>query len=283
MGRCCGDEPWLFRERWEKLFEDFCDVKQEKFDPSRVSELYDTIKYCALHHRTFLFAIFNENPARDPQTSVPQDRRLHELYGRAKALFDLVAPQEYGIEPEEKYVCHFYTASNFRLRVLREEIGVLTSLPLLRNVVEDLERARNNEECSLTLYFTKESHIHTLVNLVLLSGLPIANRRIPELDYCVCPFLNPSGCFNEPSEYHSHTLRRSPHPQGVSSELRLFAGSSCTSEIMAAASPIKSILSDCRSAKVHTHRMCLTLRWMLGIRSMCRLAGKWKNKQLSAK
>ncbi|KIP08313.1 hypothetical protein PHLGIDRAFT_382020 [Phlebiopsis gigantea 11061_1 CR5-6] len=164
---CCGDEPWLFRERWEKLFEDFCDVKQEKFDPSRVSELYDTIKYCALHHRTFLFAIFNENGARPEDGQQPQDRRLHELYGRAKALFDLVAPQEYGIEPEEK-----------------EEIGVLTSLPLLRNVVGDLENARNNEECSLTLYFTKESHIHTLVNLVLLSGLPIANRRIPELDYC---------------------------------------------------------------------------------------------------
>ncbi|EKM59188.1 uncharacterized protein PHACADRAFT_249460 [Phanerochaete carnosa HHB-10118-sp] len=165
---CCGDEPWLFRERWEKLFEDFCDVKQEKFDPSRVSELYDTIKYCALHHRTFLFAIFNETGDAPPDGGQqPQDRRLHELYARAKALFDLVAPQEYGIEPEEK-----------------EEIGVLTSLPLLRNVVGDLERARNNEESSLTLYFTKESHIHTLVNLVLLSGVPIVNRRIPELDYC---------------------------------------------------------------------------------------------------
>ncbi|KAJ3736389.1 histidine phosphatase superfamily-domain-containing protein [Lentinula guzmanii] len=162
---CCGDEPWLFRERWEKLFEDFCDVEQKKFDPSRVSELYDTIKYCALHHRTFLFSIFNERETQDPQQ--PQDRRLHELYGRAKALFDLVAPQEYGIDPDEK-----------------EEIGVLTSLPLLQNVVRDLEAARNNGESSLTLYFTKESHIHTLVNLVLTSGLPIANRRIPELDYC---------------------------------------------------------------------------------------------------
>ncbi|KAI0268211.1 cortical actin cytoskeleton protein asp1 [Gloeopeniophorella convolvens] len=161
---CCGDEPWLFRERWEKLFEDFCDVKPEKFDPSRVSELYDTIKYCALHHRTFLFAIFDESGGQENHQ--PRDRKLHELYGRAKALFDLVAPQEYGIEPEEK-----------------EEIGVLTSLPLLRKVVEDLEEARNHGESSLTCYFTKESHIHTLVNLVLLSGLPIANRRIPELDY----------------------------------------------------------------------------------------------------
>ncbi|KAG8745708.1 hypothetical protein FRC10_007188 [Ceratobasidium sp. 414] len=179
---CCGDEPWLFRERWEKLFEgeslnrctsdnllilrhsDFCNVKQEKFDPSRVSELYDTLKYCALHHRTFLFAIFDENGGNE--LGAPKNRTLHELYGRAKALFDLVAPQEYGIEPDEK-----------------EEIGVLTSLPLLRNVVHDLQEARNNGECSLTLYFTKESHIHTLVNLVLQSGLPIANPRIPELDY----------------------------------------------------------------------------------------------------
>ncbi|KAF9462620.1 histidine phosphatase superfamily-domain-containing protein [Collybia nuda] len=162
---CCGDQPWLFRERWEKLFEDFCDVEQKKFDPSRVSELYDTIKYCALHHRTFLFAIFDDQVRNDP-VQPPHDRQLHELYGRAKALFDLVAPQEYGIDPDEK-----------------EEIGVLTSLPLLRNVVADLEAARTNGESSLTLYFTKESHIHTLVNLVLLSGLPIANRRIPELDY----------------------------------------------------------------------------------------------------
>ncbi|KAG8929389.1 hypothetical protein FRC02_005637 [Tulasnella sp. 418] len=128
---CCGDEPFLFRERWEKLFEDFCEVKQEKFDPSRVSELYDALKFSALHHRTFLFAIFSEQGQK-------ADRKLHELYARAKALFDLVAPQEYGIEPAEK-----------------EEIGVLTSLPLMRKIVEDLEGAKNSGQAGLTVYFTK--------------------------------------------------------------------------------------------------------------------------------
>jgi hypothetical protein len=40
---CSGDSPWLFKERWEKIFEDWVGVKQEKFDPSRVSELYDSV------------------------------------------------------------------------------------------------------------------------------------------------------------------------------------------------------------------------------------------------
>jgi len=93
----------------------------------------------------------------------------------------------------------------------REEIGILTSLPLLRNVVSDLEAARNNGESSLTVYFTKESHIHTLVNLVLLSGLPIANRRIPELDYAVCSFSSSVDFFDLVSvAYHLRTLREEP-------------------------------------------------------------------------
>jgi len=91
---------------------------QSFFLPSdlQVSELYDTIKYCALHHRTFLFTIFGEQGGNEGG-SQGKDRRLHELYARAKALFDLVAPQEYGIEPNEKYFiraqpirCLFLTA-----------------------------------------------------------------------------------------------------------------------------------------------------------------------------
>ncbi|CAK9782518.1 actin cytoskeleton organization and biogenesis-related protein [Cutaneotrichosporon oleaginosum] len=166
---CSGDSPWLFRERWEKIFDDWVGVKQEKFDPSRVSELYDSIKYDSLHNRNFLFAVFDPKGKglASRAGAEHQDRRLHELYARAKVLFDLVAPQEYGFDAEAK-----------------EEIGVLTSLPLLRKVWGDLEEAKTTGKSLACFYFTKESHITTFVHLLLASGMPFTNVRIPELDYC---------------------------------------------------------------------------------------------------
>lgn len=112
---------------------------------------------------------------------------LHDLYGKAKALFDLVSPQEYGFDAEAK-----------------EEIGILTSLPLLRKVWEDMEEAKTTGKSLACFYFTsvpmplslkpksrtgwlisrKESHITTFVHLLMASGLPFSNVRIPELDYC---------------------------------------------------------------------------------------------------
>ncbi len=235
----------MFKERWEKLFSEFCD--SEKIDPSKISELYDTMKFDALHNRQFLEWVFTpsssileelskaesqpydeanneESPAPNNkvdrkdstglekpiekknfaqrmglrrgsnpnaqsgtqnesqgsyfklymgsgQTKAKQDARLsklRELYKLAKVLFDFVGPQEYGIEDSEKL-----------------EIGLLTSLPLLKEMVKDLEEVQASEDAKSFIYFTKESHIYTLLNCILEGGIKtkIERNAIPELDY----------------------------------------------------------------------------------------------------
>ncbi|EPS44359.1 hypothetical protein H072_1665 [Dactylellina haptotyla CBS 200.50] len=237
---CCGEDPALFRERWEKLFVEFCETKGKEPDPSKISELYDTMKFDALHNRQFLETIFtpssevmeeegivetstsglgslsgppgpsaenadaggilrshrlgrrrNSRRAASPQgrlsitddgtdAAAKADRfraplkddfrltKLRELYRLAKVLFDFVSPQEYGIDNNEKL-----------------EIGLLTSLPLLKQIVKDLEEVQASENAKSFFYFTKESHVYTLLNCIMESGVKTKMERnaIPELDY----------------------------------------------------------------------------------------------------
>ncbi|KAF2032340.1 hypothetical protein EK21DRAFT_98995 [Setomelanomma holmii] len=255
---CCNEGPELFKERWEKLFKEFADA--DKVDPSKISELYDTMKFDALHNRAFLEWVFtpdatfiDEDAILDPTKSTPEQSaktspttaptpvatdppskadgkdlnsekplehraslshrmgfrrksevaikppappsyvnesyfklytglgtaaskaqmdarlvKLREMYHLCKVLFDYIGPQEYGIESEEKL-----------------EIGLLTSLPLLKEIVMDLEELQASEMPKCFFYFTKESHIYTLLNCILEGGIKtkIERNAIPELDY----------------------------------------------------------------------------------------------------
>ena len=122
------------------------------------------LSHDGLHNRQFNETVFAD-PAVVDEDLDKRLTHLHELYRKALALFSFICPREYGITPEEK-----------------EEIGFLTSMPLLKNIVEDLKGAKESKGiCSL--YFTKESHIHTLLNLVLASELNVVMQKIPPLDY----------------------------------------------------------------------------------------------------
>ncbi|KAF9631475.1 Histidine phosphatase superfamily clade-2 [Lasiodiplodia theobromae] len=282
---CSGEDPELFRERWEKLFKEFCD--EEKVDPSKISELYDTMKFDALHNRQFLEWVFTPDsslleedtleetalgasntasakstqppspsePMHDPpkehdkgsisqrigfrrrseaasafnnrskeQSPAPESyfnlfegvgngslpskvktdarlERLRELYKLCKVLFDYIGPQEYGITDAEKL-----------------EIGLLTSLPLLKEIVKDLEEVQASEDPKSFFYFTKESHIYTLLNCILEGGIQTKIKRnaIPELDYLsqICFELfesqNSTGA-DEPSSFN-YSIRISLSP-----------------------------------------------------------------------
>ncbi|CAG8539284.1 855_t:CDS:2 [Cetraspora pellucida] len=164
---CCSENPLLFKERWEKLFKDFCDVDRHMFDPSKISELYDSLKYDALHNRQFLETIFVD------QNGNKSTAEIKGLYQRAKILFDFVAPQEYGIENKDKLL-----------------IGILLSDLLLKNIIENLEitfelyeRHRGlsgDKEYSLRVAFSPGAHYPNIMDLQLDARhcLIVAPRKI---------------------------------------------------------------------------------------------------------
>ncbi|CCE61879.1 hypothetical protein TPHA_0B02070 [Tetrapisispora phaffii CBS 4417] len=231
---CCGEDPFLFKERWEKLFKEFVSV--EKLDPSKISELYDTIKYDSLHNREFLehafdpsgfdhqiidevsshflvnnypvnvlaknnfkitdtvpkhsssstasrsssllgssgWVIESKKPVdfeKTQQSSCFEKRRFilfQELFKLTKVLFDFICPKEYGIKDSEKL-----------------DIGLLTSLPLARQILDDIDAMKTRQDPECIAYFTKESHIYTLLNIIYESGIPmrIPRNALPEFDY----------------------------------------------------------------------------------------------------
>nr|XP_042132004.1 inositol hexakisphosphate and diphosphoinositol-pentakisphosphate kinase 1 isoform X8 [Peromyscus maniculatus bairdii] len=143
----------LMLQRWSKLERDFRQ-KSGRYDISKIPDIYDCVKYDVQHNGSLGL------------------QGTAELLHLSKALADVVIPQEYGISREEKM-----------------EIAVGFCLPLLRKILLDLQRTHEDESVNklhplysrgvlspgrhvrTRLYFTSESHVHSLLSVFRYGGL----------------------------------------------------------------------------------------------------------------
>ncbi|XP_039346867.1 inositol hexakisphosphate and diphosphoinositol-pentakisphosphate kinase 1 isoform X4 [Mauremys reevesii] len=143
----------LMLQRWSKLERDFR-MKNGRYDISKIPDIYDCIKYDVQHNCTLKL----EGTA--------------ELFKLSKALADVIIPQEYGISKEEKL-----------------EIAIGFCLPLIKKIQLDLQRTHEDESVNklhplysrgvlspgrhvrTRLYFTSESHVHSLLSIFRYGGL----------------------------------------------------------------------------------------------------------------
>ena len=173
---CCSESPLLFKERWDKHFNDVLssgdsetDGKEDcwKVDLSRISDLYDSIRYDAIHHRQFLVQMLvgeSEVNKEDDSENVSIYERnyksLVNLFDDLHRLFRMITPLEYGFTRGE------------RLRISKQISG-----KLMAKVVQELEEACavESSEPFVRLFFTKETHMHALMNLIRYSGIPLSS------------------------------------------------------------------------------------------------------------
>ena len=149
----------LMHSRWSKLYKDF-KSKSGQFDISKVPDIYDCIKYDRDHNNSHL-----------------KLKNIDKLYYLAQAMADCIISQEYGITVKEKI-----------------DIALGYCVPLLKKIKCDLQHTSEDSSFRLDptklkgkvlaspgrhvrtrLYFTSESHIHSLLNVLRFGELATLN------------------------------------------------------------------------------------------------------------
>ncbi|XP_036820064.1 inositol hexakisphosphate and diphosphoinositol-pentakisphosphate kinase 2 isoform X6 [Oncorhynchus mykiss] len=143
----------LMLQRWSKLERDFR-MKSGRYDISKIPDIYDCVKYDVQHNATLGL------------------EDTLELFRLSRALADIIIPQEYGINKVEKL-----------------DIAYAYCLPLVKKIQLDLQRTHEDESVNklhplysrgvmspgrhvrTRLYFTSESHVHSLLSTFRYGGL----------------------------------------------------------------------------------------------------------------
>jgi hypothetical protein len=153
-----GETIHLMADRWEKLYKDFYSAKLGMYDLSKVPDVYDSIRYEVLHNSHL------------PLTG------MSELFDLATKFENTVVPQEYGTVADDK-----------------RRIGSMMCNSLLDKIKHDLLVSKSNTSGDIRymldsshaphleinsidravrsrLYFTSESHLYTLLNVLRYSA-----------------------------------------------------------------------------------------------------------------
>uniref|UniRef100_A0A671LH51 Inositol hexakisphosphate and diphosphoinositol-pentakisphosphate kinase n=1 Tax=Sinocyclocheilus anshuiensis TaxID=1608454 RepID=A0A671LH51_9TELE len=143
----------MMLQRWSKLERDFR-MKSGRYDISKIPDIYDCVKYDVQHN----ISLGLED--------------TYELFKLSRALANTVIPQEYGINKVEKL-----------------DIAYAYCLPLVKKIQLDLQRTHEDESVNklhplysrgvlspgrhvrTRLYFTSESHVHSLLSIFRYGGL----------------------------------------------------------------------------------------------------------------
>ncbi|KAH1215758.1 Inositol hexakisphosphate and diphosphoinositol-pentakisphosphate kinase VIP1 [Glycine max] len=204
-GLPCGSEGFLLMyARWKKLETDLYNERKERFDITQIPGVYDSCKYDLLHNAHLNL------------------EGLHELFKVAQMLADGVIPNEYGISPKQKL--------KIGSKIARRLLGKL--LIDLRNTREEaitVAELKNNHDHSLSiniekedaeakyanvktperhvrtrLYFTSESHIHSLMNVLRYCNLEESLQE----ESLVCRNALERLCKTKELDYMSHIVLR---------------------------------------------------------------------------
>merc|ERR1712048_308704 len=153
------ESPLVMKQRWDKIIEELYDKEKKTFECSKIPDVFDSCRYDLLHNRHIL-------------RKLP----LSRLWLLTEMLASFVMPQEYGLSKEMK---------------LQISAGVCK--PLFKNISENITTRclKNGEVTSRTfLYFTSESYLHSLRNVLILSELPANKYVAADIEGMECSYFS---------------------------------------------------------------------------------------------
>jgi len=150
-----GETLLELTERWRLLYKKLWDDDKEDYDLTKIPDVHDNVRFDMLH-----------NP------HLGLTKTLVKLYHLAKLMADTVVPQEYGISIQDKREVGTKMCRRLIEKIKYDLIIAKTDNQVDMRYMIDLSHSADlaintlGRRIRTRLYFTSESHLHTLLNVL---------------------------------------------------------------------------------------------------------------------